>query len=109
MSDDLLEWRKQFSALDDCVHLISHSLGCIPDRAEEYMAQFLELWRTRSITAWDEWLPEVDRAAGRIERLLSAPKGTVIRHTNVSIVQSISSEKSRAFRMSGFESITGPS
>ncbi|MCG8422672.1 MAG: aminotransferase class V-fold PLP-dependent enzyme [Proteobacteria bacterium] len=89
MSDDLLEWRKQFSALDDCVHLISHSLGCIPDRAEEYMAQFLELWRTRSITAWDEWLPEVDRAAGRIERLLSAPKGTVIMHTNVSIVQSI--------------------
>lgn len=89
MSDELLEWRKQFSALDDCVHLISHSLGCIPDRAEEYLATFTELWRTRSITAWDEWLPEVDRAAARIERLLSAPKGSVMMYTNVSQVQAV--------------------
>ena len=89
MNDELLEWRSQFSALDDCVHLISHSLGCIPDRAEEYLAEFAELWRVRSINAWDEWLPEVDRAAARVERLLSAPKGTVMMYTNVSQVQAV--------------------
>jgi kynureninase len=89
MNDDLLTWRAEFPALEDCVHLISHSLGCMPARAADELAAFAELWRTRSITAWDEWLPEVDRAAARIEKLLSAPAGTVIMHTNVSTVQSV--------------------
>lgn len=89
MNDDLLEWRAQFSALEDCVHLISHSLGCIPDRAVDDLSEYIGLWGVRSITAWDEWFPELDRAAARIERLLSAPPGTVTMHTNVSTVQSV--------------------
>lgn len=89
MHDELLAWREQFPALNDCVHLISHSLGCIPLRAAHDLAEYVELWDTRSITAWDEWLPELDRAAARVERLLSAPAGTVTMHTNVSTVQAI--------------------
>lgn len=89
MNDELLVWREHFPALDDCVHLISHSLGCIPMRAAHDLAEFVELWDTRSVTAWDVWLPEVDRASARIERLLSAPSGTVTMHTNVSMVQAI--------------------
>lgn len=87
--DELLAWREHFSALEECVHLISHSLGCLPDRAIEDLSEFLELWRTRSVTAWDEWLPEIDRMATRVERLLSAPAGTVIMNTNVSTVQAV--------------------
>lgn len=89
MSDDLLSWREEFPALETCVHLISHSLGCMPARTKEYMAEFLELWETRSITAWDEWLPQVDRAAERLERILSAPAGTVTIRHNVSEIQSL--------------------
>ena len=89
MNDELLAWREQFPALDDCIHLISHSLGCIPIRAAHDLAEYIELWDTRSITAWDEWLPEIDRASARIERLLSAPAGTVTMLTNVSTVQAI--------------------
>ncbi len=89
MNDELLAWREYFPALDDCVHLISHSLGCIPIRAAHDMAEFIELWDTRSVTAWDEWLPQIDQAAARIERLLSAPAGSVTMHTNVSTVQAI--------------------
>lgn len=89
MTDDLLAYRKEFPALESCVHLISHSLGCMPAKTEAYMAEYLELWKTRSITAWDEWIPEVDRAAARIEKLLSAPRGTVVMHQNVSNVMSI--------------------
>ena len=43
MSADLLKWREEFPALEGCVHLISHSLGCIPRRAGEYMAEFATL------------------------------------------------------------------
>jgi len=89
MTDDLLKWRDEFPALDGCVHLISHSLGCIPRRAGEYMAEFIRLWEERSITAWDEWLPEVDRAGARIGKLLGAPAGTIVMNQNVSTVEAV--------------------
>lgn len=89
VAESLLEYRKHFPALEECVHFISHSLGCVPARAKEDLDEFYELWRTKSITAWSDWLPEVDRAAARIEKIISAPQGTVIMHQNVSTVMSV--------------------
>ncbi len=89
IDDPLLAWRARFPALEKCVHLISHSLGCVPAKAEEDLAEYFDLWQTRSITAWDEWIPEIGRAAARIERLLSAPAGTVTMHQNVSTVMAV--------------------
>lgn len=89
MEDELLKWRAEFPALNDCVHLISHSLGCVPRRAHEYLASFVDEWATRSITAWEEWLPEVDRSARRLERILGAQQGTIAMRTNVSEVQAV--------------------
>ncbi len=89
IAESLLEYRKHFPALEECVHFISHSLGCVPARTADDLAEFAELWRTRSITAWSEWLPEVDRAAARIEKIISAPQGTVTMNQNVSTITSI--------------------
>jgi kynureninase len=89
VANSLLEHRKEFPALESCVHLISHSLGCMPAQAADDLAAFAELWRTKSITAWEDWLPEVDRAAERIEKIISAPRGTVVMHTNVSTVMAV--------------------
>jgi len=89
VAESLLEYRKHFPALEQCVHFISHSLGCVPAKASEDMAEFLDLWSKKSITAWGDWLPEVDRAAERIEKIISAPKGTTIMHQNVSTVMSV--------------------
>ena len=86
VADSLLEYRKLFPALEECVHFISHSLGCVPAQAKEDLAEYLELWRTKSITAWSDWLPEVDRAAERIAKIISATPGTVIMQHNVSQV-----------------------
>jgi kynureninase len=87
--DPLLRWRAEFPALEESVYFISHSLGCLPIKTAEYMEEFLELWHRKSITAWDDWLPEVDRAAARIEKLLSAPAGTVTMFANVSLVNAV--------------------
>lgn len=87
--DPLLAWRSRFPGLESCVHLISHSLGCVPAQAKDDLAEFFEQWQTRSITAWDEWIPEIGRAAQRIETLLAAPAGTVTMHQNVSTVMSV--------------------
>ncbi len=89
ISDELLEYRKEFPALEECVHMISHSLGAMPRKAPEHLREFTDLWARRSITAWEEWLPEVDRAAARLGRLLGAPEGTVIMNQNVSTVQAV--------------------
>lgn len=89
VAESLLEYRKHFPALEDCVHFISHSLGCVPAKATDDMAEFLELWRTKSINAWGDWLPEVDRAAARIQKIISAPAGTTIMHQNVSGIMSV--------------------
>jgi kynureninase len=89
VAESLLEYRKHFPALEECVHFISHSLGCVPAKATDDLMEFLDLWRTKSITAWGDWLPEVDRAAARIAKIISAPDGTVIMHQNVSTVMSV--------------------
>ena len=87
--DELLVWRREFPTLDDSVHLISHSLGAMPRATIEHMREFAELWVRRSITAWEVWLPEVERAGERIGRLLGAPPGTVLMNTNVSTIQAV--------------------
>ncbi|MBA3398284.1 MAG: aminotransferase class V-fold PLP-dependent enzyme [Deltaproteobacteria bacterium] len=84
VADSLLEYRKLFPALEDCVHFISHSLGCVPAQAKEDLGEFFDLWQKKSITAWSDWLPEVDRAAERIAKIISAGPGTVIMQQNVS-------------------------
>jgi kynureninase len=89
VADSLLEHRAKFPALETCVHLISHSLGCVPGAVAKDLAELAELWARKSITAWGDWLPEVDRAARRIEKIISAPEGTVIMHTNVSSIQAV--------------------
>src|SRR5215204_2300893 len=89
VAESLLEYRKHFPALEECVHFISHSLGCVPAQAQADLSEFFELWRTKSITAWGDWLPEVDRAAARIAKIISAPQGTVIMHHNVSSIMAV--------------------
>lgn len=89
VADSLLEYRKQFPALEECVHFISHSLGCVPEQAKDDLGEFFDLWRTKSINAWSDWLPEVDRAAERISKIISAPPGTVVMHQNVSSVMAV--------------------
>ncbi|HEY5950584.1 MAG TPA: hypothetical protein VIV40_34065, partial [Kofleriaceae bacterium] len=89
VAESLLEYRKRFPALEECVHFISHSLGCVPAQAKDDLGEFFELWQTKSITAWGDWLPEVDRAAARIEKIVSAPQGTVIMHQNVSSIMAV--------------------
>jgi kynureninase len=87
--DDLIAWRKEFPSLEGCVHMISHSLGAMPARAAEHLAEYARLWSERSITAWDTWLPEVERAGERIGRIIGAPAGTMMMFTNVSTVQAV--------------------
>lgn len=89
VADSLLEYRKHFPALEECVHFISHSLGCVPAKAMQDLGEFFELWRTKSITAWSDWLPEVDRGAARIAKIISAKQSNVVMMQNVSGIMAV--------------------
>ena len=90
MTDPLLEWRKEFPALEQSVYMISHSLGAMPRRARERLAQYTDLWTARSIRAWSEgWWNMPVTVGNLIARIIGAPDGEVVMQPNVSIAQSI--------------------
>ncbi len=88
--DTLLEWRKEFPILDNTVYLISHSLGAMPRRTRDRLAEYADTWATRGIRAWEEGWWEMPRATGDlIGRIIGAGEGETVMHQNVSICQSI--------------------
>src|SRR6185295_20374725 len=87
---DLLEWRSEFPILDRAVYLISHSLGAMPARTRDNLAQFADAWATRGIRAWEEgWWEMPVRVGDLIGRIIGAGPGEVVMQPNVSICQSI--------------------
>lgn len=90
MADPLLEWRKEFPALDKTVYLISHSLGAMPRRTRDQLNRYADVWSTRSIRAWEEGWWEMPIAVGNlIAKIIGAGEGEVVMHPNVSICQSL--------------------
>ncbi len=90
MTDELLEWRSQFPILDQCVYLISHSLGAMPRSVYDRMHDYAEMWATRGVRAWAEGWWEMPLTVGdEVARIIGADPGTVVMHQNVSVCQSI--------------------
>jgi kynureninase len=89
MDEPLLRFRDEFPALEESVWLCSHSLGCLPAAAAEDLTEYLALWQEKGPGAWDDWLPQLDGLAGHVERLLSAPAGTVTWLSSVSHVMAV--------------------
>jgi kynureninase len=90
MPDSLLEWRKEFPALDKTVYLISHSLGAMPRRTRDRLNEYADVWASRSIRAWGEGWWEMPITVGNlIGKIIGAGEGEVTMHPNVSVCQSI--------------------
>ncbi|HKE25862.1 MAG TPA: aminotransferase class V-fold PLP-dependent enzyme [Bryobacteraceae bacterium] len=90
MTDELLSWRKEFPILANTVYLISHSLGAMPVRTRDNLAQYADAWNTRGIRAWEEgWWEMPVRVGDLIGKIIGAMPGEVVMHPNVSVCQSI--------------------
>ena len=74
--DPLLRWRSEFPGLEDCVYMISHSLGCLPIRAAEHLEEFLA-----NPPKGDEAERWVRHASSTLERLRS-PDGSDPEHAS---------------------------
>lgn len=88
--DPLLAWRPEFPTLEHTVHLISHSLGAMPRRTRDRLAEYADAWSSRGIRAWEEGWWEMPITVGNlIARIIGADEGEVVMLPNVSIAQSI--------------------
>jgi kynureninase len=84
MQDDLARWRDEFPILSRTVYMISNSLGAMPRRTAQYLAEYAETWATRGVRAWEErWWEMPAEIGDRIARIIGAAAGTVSMHENV--------------------------
>jgi kynureninase len=90
LTDELLEWRREFPILEQTTYLISHSLGAMPRRTFERLQAYAETWATRGVRAWAEGWWEMPLAVGdEVGRVIGAPPRSVAMHQNVSVCQSV--------------------
>ena len=87
---ELLDYRSEFPILEHTTYLINHSLGAMPARAEERVAEYARTWRERGIRAWAEGWWEMPMAVGdQIGRIVGAPAGSTVMHQNVAIAEAV--------------------
>jgi kynureninase len=90
LTDELLEWRREFPILESTVYLISHSLGAMPRRTRERLQDYAETWATRGVRAWAEGWWDMPLTVGdEVGCIIGAEAGTVVMHQNVSVCQSL--------------------
>jgi kynureninase len=87
---DLAGYRDRFPILADTTYLINHSLGAMPAAAEERLAEYARIWRTRGIRAWGEgwWTMPLD-VGDQVGRIIGAAPGTTVMHQNVTIAEAV--------------------
>ena len=87
---DLLSWRNEFPILDTCTYLVSHSLGAMPAKTADYLAQFAREWGTRGVRAWHEGWWEIGRETGNLlATTLGVERDTISMHQNATVGQAI--------------------
>ena len=86
----LLDYRSEFPILEQTTYLINHSLGAMPRRAEDGLAEYARTWRERGIRAWGEGWWDLPLTVGdQIGRIVGAPARTTVMHQNVAIAEAV--------------------
>ena len=87
---ELTDYRDRFPILAETTYLINHSLGAMPAAAEERLAEYARVWRTRGIRAWGEgWWTMPLEVGDQIGRIIGAEPGTTVMHQNVAVAEAI--------------------
>jgi kynureninase len=86
----LLDYRSEFPILEHTTYLINHSLGAMPVKAEQRVAEYARTWRERGIRAWSEGWWDMPLTVGdQIGRIVGAPAGSTVMHQNVAIAEAV--------------------
>jgi kynureninase len=90
MTDDLARWRDEFPILSRSVYMINNSLGAMPRRTAQHLAEYAELWAARGVRAWEErWWEMPIEVGDKVARVIGAPPRSVSMHENVTTAHMI--------------------
>jgi kynureninase len=82
--EDLTEWRDEFPILSRSVYMISNSLGAMPRRTADNLAEYAHTWATRGVRGWeDRWWEMAAEVGNKVAPIIGAAQGTVSMHENV--------------------------
>jgi len=83
---DLETIRKEFPILDQCVYLISNSLGAVPKKAADHLNRFYSLWAEDGVSAWEkEWWDLSGKVGNQVASLLGAEEDEVTMQVNATL------------------------
>ena len=87
-ADPLLRFRAEFPILERTNYLVSNSLGAMPRRVKERLAEYADTWAGLGVRAWAQgWWEMPLRVGDEIAPLLGARDGEVAMVANVSVAQ----------------------
>ena len=87
---DVAAYRDRFPILADTTYLINHSLAAMPAEAEDRLAEYAQMWRTRGIRSWGEGWWDMPLTVGdQIGRIIGARPGTTCMHQNVTVAVAV--------------------
>jgi kynureninase len=87
---DASAYRDRFPILADTTYLINHSLAAMPAAAEDRLAEYARMWKTRGIRSWSEgWWSMPLTVGDQVGRIVGAPAGTVCMHQNVTVAVAV--------------------
>ena len=83
---DWVALRNEFPLLGRCIYLNACSLGPLPRRGREALAQYARDWDEQGTPVWfSSWLPLLERFRARTGELLNAPPGSTAIAPSVSV------------------------
>ena len=87
---ELLDYRSEFPILEHTTYLASHTLGPMPRKAADRLAEFARMWAERGIRSWAEgWWASPMEVGDQIGRIVGAPPGSTVMQQNVAIAEAI--------------------
>lgn len=88
--DPLLAYRSLFPILDRTTYLISNSLGAVPSGAYESVHEYVDLWATRGVRAWeDAWWNMPLSLGNLVAPLIGAGENEVVFQPCVTIAHAV--------------------
>jgi len=83
-ANDLTAWRDEFPILSQSVYMISNSLGAMPRKTADHLAEYARTWATRGVRGWeDRWWEMALEVGDKIGRVIGAAPRSVSMHENV--------------------------
>jgi kynureninase len=87
---ELLDYRSEFPILEGTTYLVNHSLGAMPRKAADRLAEYARMWAERGIRSWAEgWWQMPWHVGDQVGRIVGAPPGSTVMHQNVAVAEAV--------------------